>query len=118
MNEEIKMENIKKKQIAILLIAAIVLAGIVGFGAYKKQHKFSGTYIATEDAPLPFPDELYFVNESQCFYDGFNATYVYKDGKITFYWYGSPDRYGCAINGNKLILTSEDGDVMVTYMKP
>ena len=113
----IYMENTKKKQLVVVLLAVILLIGIVGGCLYSKHNKFSGTYVATEDVPLPFPDEVYFVNESQCFYDGFNATYVYKDGTITFYWYGSPDRYGCAINGKKMILTSEDGSEMVTYIK-
>ncbi len=110
------MNDMKKKQVALFLAAAILLVGIIGVGWYNKHHKFSGIYVA-ENAPFPFPDEVYFVDDKQCYYDGYNATYVYKDGKIAFYWFGSPDVYGCAINGKKMILTLEDEGTMVTYIK-
>ena len=116
MDEVKNMNDMKKKQVALFLAAAILLVGIIGFVWYNKHHKFSGIYVA-ENAPFPFPDEVYFVDDKQCYYDGYNATYVYKDGKIAFYWFGSPDVYGCAINGKKMILTLEDEGTMVTYIK-
>lgn len=116
MDEVDDMENMKKKQSILLIAATILLVAIIGFGWYSKHHKFSGVYVA-ENAPFPFPDQVYFVDEKQCYYDGYNATYLYKNGKITFYWFGSPDEYGCSINGKKMILTLEDEGMMVTYIK-
>lgn len=111
------MERMKKNQLVLMLAAAVLAIGAVFFIWHGSSPKFSGTYVA-EDAVYPFPDAVQFVKDGQCYYNGISATYVYDNGKITFYWLGSPtDEFDCAINGKKMILSLRNGEYMVTYLK-
>lgn len=106
----------RKKLLAVATVVAVLVVGLLVWKGTGPK-RLSGTYEADHSVNM-MPDVMTFEND-YCEIDEFSTyTYKYKGGKIYFFWGNAVwYSYKCTINGRKIVLENNNGDVVNYYKR-